>query len=122
MSLLTGSAAAGQARDLETRWKAARDGQYLTPGSIELQQATELFRRELASDPSPQLEAAWQALGWQRTTLQLNGTTCHLLHESAERREGRGPAVGLEKRAVDRVGLFRLAGTVDDVGIENHLG
>ena len=91
MSLLTGGTAAGQNRELGALWKAARDGHYRTPGSIELQQATELFRQELAvTAPSPRLQQAWQALGWQRTTLQLGGNSCQVLHEAAGRREGRG--------------------------------
>lgn len=90
MSLLTGVSVAGENRELAALWKTARDGRYHTPGSIELQQATELFRQELTAKPSPQLQKNWQALGWQRTTLQLADTTCRVLYESAERREGRG--------------------------------
>ncbi len=90
MSLLTGATSAGQSRELKTLWKAARDGQYRTPGSIELQQATALFKRELAADPSPQLQQAWQTLGWQRTSIQLGNNGCQVLYEVAERREGRG--------------------------------
>lgn len=90
MSLLTGIPASGQASELDVLWKAARDGHYRTPGSIELQQATELFKRELLADTSAQLQQAWQTLGWQRSALQIAGNTCQLLHESAERREGRG--------------------------------
>lgn len=90
MSLLTGVTATGQSRELNALWKAARDGDYRTPGSIELQQATMLFKRELLADPSAQLQQAWLALGWQRTAIQLDGNTCQVLHESAEQREGRG--------------------------------
>jgi len=90
MSLLTGATSAGQSRELKTLWKAARDGQYRTPGSIELQQATALFKRELAADPSPQLKQAWQTLGWQRASIQLGNNGCQVLYEVAERREGRG--------------------------------
>lgn len=90
MSLLTGSSVAGQASKLETLWKAARSGHYRTPGSIELQQATELFRQELADNPSSSLQQAWLSLGWQRTAIQLNGSICQVLHESVQRREGRG--------------------------------
>ncbi len=90
MSLLTGVTSAGQSHELKDLWKGARDGQYRTPGSIELQQATALFKRELAADPSPQLQQAWRALGWQRARIQLDDTTCQVIYESAERREGRG--------------------------------
>jgi len=90
MSILTGTTVAGQTRELETLWKAARDGHYLTPGSIELQQVTELFRQELQPGAPAQLSQAWQALGWERTTLELAGNTCRVVHESVARREGRG--------------------------------
>ncbi|MFQ5643815.1 MAG: hypothetical protein ACE5FQ_08960 [Thiogranum sp.] len=90
MSLLTGVSAAGQTRELDTLWKAARAGDYRTPGRVELQRASELFRRELAADPSPQLQQDWQALGWQRSSVLLAGIPCHAVHESPERREGRG--------------------------------
>ncbi|HED51923.1 MAG TPA: hypothetical protein ENI83_00050 [Gammaproteobacteria bacterium] len=90
MSILAANPAAAENHELKMLWKAARDGHYLTPGSIELQQATALFKRELLGDASPQLQQAWQALGWQRTGIQLAGHTCQVLHESAGRREGRG--------------------------------
>jgi len=90
MSLLAANPLAAQNHELKTLWKAARDGHYRTPGSIELQQATALFKRELMGDPSPQLQQAWQTLGWQRTGIQLADQACQVLYESAGRREGRG--------------------------------
>ncbi len=90
MLLLAANPVVAQNHALKTLWKAARDGHYRTPGSIELQQATALFRRELVGDPSSQLQQAWQTLGWQRTSIQLADHSCQVLYESAARREGRG--------------------------------
>ncbi len=90
MSLLTGTTAVAQNHELKVLWKAARDGHYRTPGSIELQQATALFKRELAGDPSPQLQQAWRTLGWQRTDIPLAGHSCQAVYELPGRREGRG--------------------------------